>query len=280
MIKTKALEIYEKFDDEQKEFIRSKTIEKNYKPKKLMELFNSIARMDQLNDEVREKLFGWMIGMGMLAAISLISGLIFFPPLIFLSILSILPLGILFFLNRKHTSIDLENNFRIFLVPFLSILKEEMHPDSKIYVKLDCNPIEDESNIINSKTTDTSKYPYTKTNIYSKHWLDLSTELLDHSFLSLSITDVIIKKEKTKRNPRGKIKSKSKSKVVHKLNYQFKFSKSAYDLKPNSGSFTRDDSYFIMSGKKKIASPGENLQLDVNQVLGLIGSAYKQLIPK
>ena len=279
MIKTKALTIFENFDQDQREFVNSKLLNKSYKPKRVIAMFNKIAAMDYHSDKLRGKLFYWMIGLGIFTAVTFFFGFVF-SPIFFISFIGFLSNLFLYSLYIKHKTINLENSFRLFIVPLVGILKEEMSPESKIYLNINAKERISQENLLKHIPSQSSSYPQIDIKFYKSNWFNSQFQFLDESVMDLRITDVIRIKEKTKRNPRGKIKTKLKYKISYRIKLNISFSKNRYELVKPSKEFSEDENKIFYKITKKVISTNIEEFLDINSVLGTIASAYKRLSPK
>jgi hypothetical protein len=116
---------------------------------------------------------------------------------------------------RKH---DLPFGLRLFTLPLLPILREDHDPETPLELKLDLTGPEQ-----NSKVTQTSE-PYKKgvyhkvvDTFYDDPWIEGHAKFVDGTDLRFSVIDHVKSQSKTKRNPRGKIKRKTKAKKKTEL---------------------------------------------------------------
>jgi hypothetical protein len=108
---------------------------------------------------------------------------------------------------------DLSDNLGSAAVPFLALLHEDMNPGDSLHVDIDLRPYE----IAEKKKKESDPY---KKGVYYKivdtlfvdPWFSGSVALADGTKLHWKVIEHIVKREKTKKNPRGKIKSKTKIK--------------------------------------------------------------------
>jgi hypothetical protein len=282
LIQSKALEIYDSLDVEQKEFVKTKILNKNYKPKKFIELFNNLGKMDlfcdQISDKITSQLIGWGAGSFFSIFISVALADLIHP--LFLGLM-IIPFSFLFYYiisYFKHKNINIHNSFRLFLIPLVSIFKEEIPEDNKIYLQLNLNPIDDKKNLFNKIPKKNSNYPYFEFYFYKSNWMNMEMTLFDSSLVNISITDVLKKKETTKTNGRGKVKTKTKTKSTHRITVRVSFDKKRYKIETNSKFFTETNDTIEFKLLKKFKS--SNGIPNPNMVLSILAQSYKGITTK
>jgi hypothetical protein len=123
-----------------------------------------------------------------------------------------------FFARRFARRHDLPFGLRMFTLPLLPILREDHDPETPLELKLDLSGPEQ-----NSKITRTSD-PYKKgqyhkiiDTFYDDPWIEGHAKFVDGTDLRFSVIDHVRSQAKTKRNPRGKIKRKTKAKKKTEL---------------------------------------------------------------
>ena len=127
--------------------------------------------------------------------------------------------------------IDIENHFRLYALPLLRILAEESSENQKIKLSLDCNMPEQKAYQISENATEKAVYPHFTNTHFRLTWLDAQLALADDSFLHIKITDDIRKVVRTRRNPRGKTKYKTKRKISQTIAIKISFDKAKYSLR-------------------------------------------------
>ncbi|TDC44746.1 hypothetical protein E1281_32835 [Actinomadura sp. KC345] len=121
------------------------------------------------------------------------------------------------------------------LVPMLRVLAADMTPDGTLSVAADMRGPK-----VPEKKGDTHPVPARPPITSMKQWyvvdpwLRMRAELRDGSVLELSVTDRIRHRKYRKRNPRGKIKFKSKSKTVQLLRVTRRLAKDAVVQRPET----------------------------------------------
>jgi len=272
------LNIYKTLDKEQLLFVESKTIDNSMKMKRWIEFMQPIAQMDKLNDRSRKRKNTGLVFIIIGMVVSFILSFVFVPfviTLLFLTVLLIITLKKLSTLKK----LDIGNHLRLFLMPFLVVLKEESDDDAKANIKFDASPPMSEKKIVKT-TNDTNRgYPKIKSTFYSHPWLEAEVLLADGTALKLEFTDFIVKKNITKRGSSGKIKSKVKIKVKHNIGIKINFRKDRYQLQITNGSFVHTDiaDYHQFKAKHKIITFSIDESIPFNDVLGFISGAYQNV---
>jgi len=105
--------------------------------------------------------------------------------------------------------IDLANDFRLSLIPFLDELAEDADPKARVKISLDFAGIADNKIVLNRELPPGRFKKVTQT-VYRDPWCHLALELEDDNLMVLDIKNQLIKVHREWRNPRGKSKSKTK----------------------------------------------------------------------
>jgi hypothetical protein len=279
MAKT-VLEMYKALNAEQLQFADSKMIDTTMKMKKWFDYMVPLAKMDEFNDEKRKKQsigIGWTIA-GLV--VSLILTFIFLPVIVIFIGLVVL---IIVLITKKNAlkKMDLGNHLRLFLMPFIVLIKEECEEEAKGRIKFDAsNPISPKKITNTFKSTNTG-LPHVTTTVYTHPWLDAEFVLLDGTGLQLEFTDTILKKNIKKRGSSGKIKFKTKTKIKHSLEMRMSFKKDKYSLASLNAAYEYVDTpdYHSFKLKHKVESISVDQSVPVQHVLSMIGGAYQNVKP-
>jgi len=176
---------------------------------------------------------------------------------------------------------DIGNHLRLFLLPFIVVIKEECDDNAKGQIKLDAsNPINPKK-ITNTLKNKNSGLPQITTTIYTHPWLSADFVLLDGTALQLEITDTVLKKNIKKRGSSGKIKYKTKTKIKHRLDLKLCFKKDRYSIASLNPAFQHMDmpDYHAFKLKDKLMSDSVDQSIPVQHVLSMIAGAYKNVKP-
>ena len=113
---------------------------------------------------------------------------------------------------------DLRNEFRAYVRPLLEHLQDDLKKDSPVNLELDLSPVE-QKQFRKGKSDPYSAGIYHK--CYDEHFernfLTLKLRLSDGNRLMLTGAEFLTKTSKTKKNPRGKLKTKT----IHKKRVLF-----------------------------------------------------------
>jgi hypothetical protein len=277
-MKKSTLKTYQELSPEQRQFANTKTIDATMKMKKWFDFMVPLAQMDKINDEARRKKktgIGWTIA-GMV--VSLFITFAFVPFLIVLVGLTVL-LIVLISKLKALKKLDIDNHLRLFLMPFLVMIKEECADEAKGRIKLDAsNPINPKK-ITNTLRSTNKGLPQVTTTVYSNPWLDADFLLIDGTGLQLEFTDTVLKKNIKKRGSSGKIKYKTKTKIKHRLEMKISFKKDRYSLSGSNPAYQYIDmqDYHVFKVKHKLESISVEQSIPVQDVLSMIAGAYQNV---
>ena len=194
---------------------------------------------------------GWLAG---LAAI----GLIWMTPAVglFIAFWSILA-GVLLrrlVVSRSARSLQsqaTQHHILRFVLSLLSVLRADMVPGEPLRLRLDLR-----GGTVKAKQTEERppaggkrKYPQIAETWYVDPWLAGETRLIDGSVLAWGVVDHIRQRTVTKRNPRGKIKRKTKYKVKRCIDMRLGVRQDIY--RPTPASRPTPDHLSLRSGAKR-----------------------------
>jgi hypothetical protein len=201
-----AYKSYGSLNDQQKQFLREKQIDAEFPTDTWIAFLKGVASYDQHGDSLR-KAIGWI------AAIGIIVG--FFGAIFAESVAMLLfvMLGLIalafYFILRK---VDVPNTLREFVLPFITLIREDVAPDDTVHMQLDLR-----GGTKDDKKKSTENFEHLgrkiQQNFYNDSWMQGDTKLADGTALQWEIYDYIRERQITKRNPRGKTKTKTKYKV-------------------------------------------------------------------
>ena len=122
---------------------------------------------------------------------------------------------------RWLAGLDVSNNLRSFVVPVLTLFREDIDPKTPVRLRLDLSsPTAKPKKTGESDPFKQGVYHKVIDTTYVDPWMTADTVLVDGTKLSWSVTDRIRERKKTKRNARGKYKTKTKYKKVSDLDVQ------------------------------------------------------------
>jgi hypothetical protein len=107
--------------------------------------------------------------------------------------------------------IDVSDNLRSFVIPILALFREDVDPKSPVRLRIDLTkPTAASKKTGESAPFSEGVYHKIVDTSYVDPWMEAEAVLVDGTKLSWSVTDRIRERKKTKRNPRGKYKTKTK----------------------------------------------------------------------
>jgi hypothetical protein len=175
------------------------------------------------------------------------------------------------------------------VAPLLAILREDMAPGAPVTLRLDLRGGTLDQKRVSRQVLPSPSgrgAPQITESRYEDAWLAGTAELADGSRLELAIVDQIRKRDITRRNRRGKLKTKAKYKVKACVDVQVAFPD---DYAPLTAGERRDGPgrLAVLPGERrtkvKLRQTFERYHpeapLAVRPVLDLIATAYSQVAP-
>ncbi|MDH5602932.1 MAG: hypothetical protein OEY51_03310 [Cyclobacteriaceae bacterium] len=205
---SKALKVYSEASPEQKKFMDEKKISATYSIKNWQAFLNKAVALDTIGDKASRALRTRMVWFYVLAGVSFIVGLFYYP--LFIGTLIFLILGIFTGVKKKKfTKFDLNNYLREFFFPILEVLKVKAGEGAKLSAQLDfSNPLKDQKpKKYKSRNRDISEF--------NQKFIIAKIPLKDGVELEFVVADVIVEQRYWKKSASGKNKLKNKSKTVH-----------------------------------------------------------------
>ncbi|MEW6126394.1 MAG: hypothetical protein AB1757_04960 [Acidobacteriota bacterium] len=286
----KALQAQQALTPEQKLFVKERMVEGTTTPDDWLVLFGKVAEYDSLRDS-SSKTVGWM-GCGGCAGLVLlfilgVSNVILFPIFVIALIIFI---GVSVILG-KHRK-DVPNHLRLFVVPLLSVLREEMRRGESLYLRLDLRggTVADKlhSNQLSKKGQQLqASGSKIKEEFFQDVWLTGSARLADGTQLQMRVVDRIRKREEGKRRSSGKYKTKTKHKIKSRLEARLQFKRAKYTFDKTGLKAATNEKVNVQSdtGKDTVRLRRTVLSTDLNRpaklydFLDLLAKAYKQVKP-
>lgn len=201
-----AFKAYSSLNGEQKAILRDKKIDASHTPAEWIALLGALARYDREGDSLR-KGAGWGIAIGVIGAFG--GGVIAhsLPALTTFLIIAIIS----FILYISLRSVDLPESLGGFVLPLMALMREDMDADAPLHLKLDF-----ERSVSKGKLLSSNQLPGGRDivqSMYRNDWMEGGGTLAEGSTLGWSIIDLVRERRITKRNLRGKVKTKTKYKV-------------------------------------------------------------------
>ena len=277
----KATTLYKSLTEEQKSFINAKNLKGSHPVGVWLDFFKPIVLMDTLCDKQRKAKKNWLI---------------FFVIITFISFffLALGPLGILIELALIFTiivlsvkliklkNIDISNQLRLFVFPFLSLMNNDINKKENIELNLEFSNPMDSRFMIKEIPNTNRRYPKVKTKFYKNNWMSAKMKLKDETELDFNINDIIRRRDITKRSRSGKIKSKVKYKVNHVTELKVLFPKEKYLMTEAANRLTaykENKKYHILKIKGKNISTDLDQTITPKELLNLVAQAFKCVKP-
>ncbi|MEO1049338.1 MAG: hypothetical protein AAFX87_01840 [Bacteroidota bacterium] len=219
---SKSSKIYNALSEQQKQFIKEKTISATFKVGKWLAFLNKASAYDALGDKEIKTWGTRALWSFIVAFISLfLIGVTLGFSLILTALL--IAFGIFSLVRRKQLkNKDISNYLRMFLIPVLHVMKEKAGEDTKMAASLDFR------NPRKALAPEKSKVGVRKLKLYQPKYIIAKVELKDSALLEVVIADDVKDFSWTKTNARGKTKFKNKTKYVHYCFIKMTLPKSEY----------------------------------------------------
>lgn len=120
-------------------------------------------------------------------------------------------------MSSRLLTLDLQDKRYELVVHLLKRLRRDIAPDEPVSLDLDFRPTSDLENL-----KDRGSVGQWKTESFAQQWLVLQARLLDGTHLRLGMEERLQLRRRTKRNPRGKYKTKNKQKGASLLHVQLR----------------------------------------------------------
>lgn len=270
---------YRALTPEQKQALRDKRIELNRDPAALVEFLQPLAACDAIADGARTKI-GCSFGIGVAVSIGLaiVCSNTDWPWPTVVALVAVvagmLAAGYLWLWTR---SIDLSNNLRGFILPVLTVMRDDFHPEQPVHVRLDLtSPTAVEKKQHLSEPYKSGVYYKVIDSIYVDDWMSVDALLVDGTKLSWRAVDTIRERRKTKKNARGKIKTKTKYRKKTEIEVRMALRKKTYALPEGESSDDAKRNVVKRSREERVDSLDP---VDPRVLLDLIADVYRGTRP-
>jgi hypothetical protein len=273
-----ALSAYRNLNAEQKKFLREKKIEATYPPDAWIALLSGAVRYDQAGDPLR-KAMGWTAGISLVIMfISLVGGAL--PLSLVFLVIGIAAIVVWVLLRR----IDIPDSVRGFLLPTVTLLREDIQPEGMLHMKVDLTGGTQAGKKKESRDLPGRGGASIVQSIYNDPWMMGDSTLADGSALQWEITDNIRERKVTRRNPRGKIKTKFKYRVRRLIDVRVGLRRDDYAVEAGGQAADSRLQMNLKPGEKRnvirmrkvVESSSLNSALDVHEFLDPIAAAYSR----
>jgi len=262
----------------QRALLRAKRVEGEYTIEALIDQLTPLAEFDALGDHGRTA-WGRVAGSALLVAV--LAGLIAFalPFTLLICVPAAIVAVIAFVKRKKLAQFDAANSLREVALPFLRMIALDMPPDGRLQVRIDFSDTVSAKNQLGKVDTQKAHGTTVRTTRYRNDWFAGSTRLADGSQLRWQVDEALSVRERQRRNPRGKIKSKTKRTQRNRLRVLLSLSRRRYAaVNPADRSLALDARHIkVQLGQKlKAERPGP---IAVDTLVHLVAAAYAKVRP-
>jgi len=269
-------ELKKKLTEEQRAFYKNKILSSTMKVESWISFLSIVSLLDKKGDKRTKTLNELTIGSLLLILFSIFATIISKKLYFLLGIPLFTVVAISLYIHKKkHEGNDLNNYLRLFFIPILHVLKDKAGSKAKLSAKIDFR------NPRNANEPKKSKVNGRKQSLYTPTYITAKILLQDNVLLAFMFREDIKDLEWRKRNPRGKIKYKSKTKIVHHCLFNLRFPTSEYLWlgKTLENTFiTKEDDYYLVKSKIKVKRIGDDY-LHVKVFLDNIKAIYELFKP-
>jgi hypothetical protein len=274
-----AWKTYRSLSSEQKQILARKQIEMNRPVDELLALLKPIAACDTMANKAQTR-FGCTFAVGIV--LTVVAVILFanlgWGPVTLLALGAFLALTIVagWFWTWLR-GIDVSDNLRKFVLPVLAVFREDIDPKTPVHLRLDLT----KPTIKPKKTGESAPFKHGAYHkiidtTYVDPWMDAEAVLVDGTKLRWSVTDRIRERKKTKRNARGKYKTKTKYRKVTDVEVQLALRTKAYSLE--NAPITNDGKRSKVEVQKSVRADSLD-PVDPRALIDAITSVYRSLKP-
>lgn len=221
----------------EKNLLKKKQIQGELTPDEWISLITNLVNFEKQGDLTRKKSENAIIFL-FLAVFPGVAVILFSPSRLTLTILPfaavawVILLLIAIFIYFYIKSFDLSGDVLTDkILPIIKVLREEMQPTEKIKLKLDLRGYNLPEKLLRKDSPFSKGDYYSITNSYFRDpWFSGEAQLADGTKLVWKIASLVRNTYKTKKNPRGKVKSKIKEKFRTVTDFRAGMDKKRYKL--------------------------------------------------
>jgi hypothetical protein len=273
-----------------KTVVREKVVEGDRSPDDWLALLAPLAAFDAETDKARGRAGGWLAAVIIIGLILTIVGLAVEPIAgAAVGVATIVLSVVLWSVYRRTKKMDLANGPLAFAVPLMPILREDVDPEEPVHLRLDLAGYGAKGKA-KGKSEPYKKGAYHKIvdTFYEDPWLAGHARFVDGTDLQFNVSDVVISQRKTKRNPRGKVKTKTK--IKKKTTIELVAGFPAKNYKPGEAQAAAPEGM-----RKERVQPGDarttvrlasvaklaggDAAADPRMLIDLVARAYQQIAP-
>jgi len=277
------LKAYRSLTAEQKKILSDKRLTMNRPVDEILAVLRPLAECDTLADKARTKL-GCTFGLSIVAMIAV--AIIFanagwsWVATAVMVVVAVILLGS-GYLWSWTKRVDVSNNFRQFALPVLTVFREDFDSSHPVHLDLDLSS----PTAASKKQSESAPYKegaYYKIidTMYADPWMKAEAVLVDGSRLSWTVSDTIRERKKTKRNPRGKIKTKTKYSKKTDVDVELGLRRKLYEVgaAPANAEMTSDAKRSTVRLSRKLKTDSLH-PIDPTSLIDLIADVYRSASP-
>jgi hypothetical protein len=271
-----VVQAWRSLNAEQRRILLDKRLELNRPVDELLALLKPLAACDAMADQSRTRL-GCTFALAVVLTVAALiawGNAVPFAMAIGLVLLAVaIALGYFYFWTKR---IDVSNNFRQFAIPVLSVFREDIDAAHPVHLKLDLgSPTAAAKKQSEKAPYKMGAYHKVIESMYLDPWMSAEAVLVDGTKLAWQVTDSIRERQKTKRNPRGKYKTKTKYTKKTDLEVRLGMRKKTYDVTAPAGAeMTGDAKRNVVVLERQIRSAALD-PIDPRALIDLIAGVYR-----
>jgi len=233
-----------------------------------------------------------MLGVGIVGFILMIVGFAIYPIAgAAIAAVVIVTLVALYPSYRFTKKLDVNRTPLEFIAGVAPILREDTGDDGALHLRLDMRgPIMSEKETGKSQPYSRGRYYRIIDTYYMDPWCAGGAAFVDGTKVQWIATDYVRSQRKTKRNPRGKIKTKTKRKKRTNVDVTVTFPDKLYDKAEGTSGPDRQlrkdkikdegpASKTVVRLRRTIKSPTDTTPLDPRHLIDLIAASYERVKP-
>ncbi|MEW6262544.1 MAG: hypothetical protein AB1641_05650 [Thermodesulfobacteriota bacterium] len=214
------------------EIVNSKKAEGRWKLKDLLQVLREVAHFDELDDQLRTKAAKRAKVFLIITIVLAFLAFFTFGLTLILAIPGLIVTIVYWRKKKKYQQLDLDDEFRLVLIPFLETIAEDVAPNGRLNVKLDLDG-PSEAKITKKHDIAPGRFKNVVETIYLDPWCRLEAPLAGGNSLLLSLENNYVTHERHWKNPRGKSKSKTKWKKLAVVTAGLAPNAARFDFDPN-----------------------------------------------
>lgn len=279
MTSKELAKLHQQFTPEQKQLLLEKTIKGAHTIDEWLKIFREVSVYDRYQDKEWGRIESYQGAfLPFLSAFIVIISFVItkdLKPINLLLMAGLVILNVAYFLyighrKSKWEKTDLSNHLRLFIVPTLVLLKEEVKKNQLVHLDL---------SLADTHSDKFFKRKIKDAEFYEQIWLIAKTKLADGTRLQWKAHDVFRYRKYYKHSASGKRKQKIKKKAKFYLDVRVAIPKSRYQLNKKIGGLDmkEENGYYVFKGKGRNVAETMSGSMEVNLFLSLISGAYRQV---